>query len=86
MGKLEEREGRRRSAVAGFVGQKRPPDRERKRRVCLALKPSAYKDLQKVCFMERKSVSEVVGDMMEAYVKEREELLREYDSLDEDEG
>jgi len=82
MGKLEDREKRRKSAVAGFIREtKRSSGKERKQRVCLALKPGAYEDLKRVGFMQRKSASQIVGELIEKYVKEYAELLEEYEEM-----
>ncbi|MGM9396238.1 hypothetical protein ACTAZG_23565 [Flavonifractor plautii] len=74
MSKLEERESRRRSATVGkFVEQ--PPmaatssgrrgrpkeDRELKKRISLSVLPSVYEDIQKIAYVQRRSVSELIG-------------------------
>ena len=94
MSKLEERESRRRSATVGkFVEQ--PPmaatssgrrgrpkeDRELKKRISLSVLPSLYEDIQKIAYMQRKSTSEAVQEMMEEYRKRNIRKLREYDQL-----
>lgn len=82
MGKLEDREKRRRSAVSGIVtGTKSDTAKEKKQRVCLALKPSLYADLQKVGYMQRKSASKIVDELIEKYVEENKELLEEYHDI-----
>lgn len=79
MGKLEDREKRRKSAVSGLIRETgKSTGKERKQRVCLALKPSIYADLQKVGYIQRKSASRIVGELIEGYVRENEELLEEY--------
>ena len=77
MSKLEERESRRRSAVGKFVEQTpmaaassgrrgRPKEnRELKKRISLSVLPSLYEDIQKIAYMQRKSTSEAVQEMME---------------------
>ena len=93
MRKLEERESRRRSAVGKFVEQ--PPmaaassgrrgrpkeNRELKKRISLSVLPSLYEDIQKIAYMQRKSTSEAVQEMMEVYRKRNIRKLREYDQL-----
>ena len=81
MSKLEERESRRRSAVGKFVEQTpmaaassgrrgRPKEnRELKKRISLSVLPSLYEDIQKIAYMQRKSTSEAVQEMMEEYRK-----------------
>ena len=93
MSKLEERESRRRSAVGNFVEQTpmaaassgrrgRPKEnRELKKRISLSVLPSLYEDIQKIAYMQRKSTSEAVQEMMEEYRKRNIRKLREYDQL-----
>lgn len=93
MSKLEERESRRRSAVGKFVEQTpmaaassgwrgRPKEnRELKKRISLSVLPSLYEDIQKIAYMQRKSTSEAVQEMMEEYRKRNIRKLREYDQL-----
>ena len=93
MSKLEERESRRRSAVGKFVEQTpmaaassgrrgRPKEnRELKKRISLSVLPSLYEDIQKIAYMQRKSTSEEVQEMMEEYRKRNIRKLREYDQL-----
>lgn len=66
--------------MAGFVrGTEKAPGKERKQRVCLALKPSLYEDLKRVGFVQRKSASQIVGELIERYVRDYAELLEEYE-------
>ena len=93
MSKLEERESRRRSAVGKFVEQTpmaaassgrrgRPKEnRELKKRISPSVLPSLYEDIQKIAYMQRKSTSEAVQEMMEEYRKRNIRKLREYDQL-----
>ena len=93
MSKLEERESRRRSAVGKFVEQTpmaaassgrrgRPKEnRELKKRISLSVLPSLYEDIQKIAYMQRKSTSEAVQEMMEEYRKRNIRKLRESDQL-----
>ena len=94
MSKLEERESRRRSAAVGkFVEQ--PPveagssrrrgrpkeNRELKKRISLSVLPSVYEGIQKIAYVERKSVSELMEEMMEDYQKRHRDKLEEYGRL-----
>ena len=94
MSKLEERESRRRSAAVGkFVEQTpmaaassgrrgRPKEnRELKKRVSLSLRPSVYEGIQKIAYVDRKSVSELVEEMMEDYQKRHRDKLEEFRQL-----
>jgi len=78
MSKLEEREGRRRTAVVGSMidslptvanGKKGRPkeDRETKKRVSLSVLPSLYEDIQKIAYVQRRSVSDIMSELMEEY-------------------
>lgn len=83
MGKLEDREKRRKSAVSGLVRETgRSTGKERKQRVCLALKPSIYADLQKVGYIQRKSASMIVGELVEKYIEDNKALLEEYGDME----
>lgn len=58
-------------------------DRETKRRVSLAVLPSVYEDLQKVAYVQRKSVSEIMQELMEGYIADHEGELKLYPELKE---
>lgn len=94
MGKLEERENRRKSVVgsmiertetsstAGAGGRGRPKeDRELKKRISLSVLPSLYEDIQKIAYVQRKSVSDVIGELMEQYRNEYINDVCEYDKI-----
>ena len=94
MSKLEERESRRRSAAVGkFVEQTpmvatssgrrgRPKEnRELKKRISLSVLPSVYEGIQKIAYVERKSVSELMEEMMEEYQKRHRDKLEGYGRL-----
>lgn len=94
MSKLEERESRRRAtAVRKFVEQMpmetassgrrgRPKEnRELKKRISLSVLPSVYEGIQKIAYVERKSVSELIEDTMEDYQKRHYDKLEEYGRL-----
>ena len=86
MSKLEERESRRRASIVGNMiekptektpgsrGRGRPKEegRELKKRISLSVLPSLYEDIQKIAYVQRKSTSEVVQEMMEEYQNEQE--------------
>ena len=88
MSKLEERESRRRSTAVGkFVEQTpvetvssgrrgRPKEnRELKKRISLSVLPSLYEDIQKIAYVQRKSTSEVIQEMMEEYRRDRKSVV-----------
>ena len=93
MSKLEERESRRRSAVGKFVEQTpmaaassgrrgRPKEnRELKKRISLSVRPSIYEGIQKIAYVDRRSVSELVEEMMEDYQKRHSDKLEEFRQL-----
>lgn len=51
---------------------------ETKKRVTLALYPSAYSDLQKIAYVQRLSISEIVSSLVTSYINENAEKLEEY--------
>jgi hypothetical protein len=64
--------------VAGS-GRGRPKeDREIKKRVSLSVLPSLYEDIQKIAYVQRRSISDLVGDLMEQFRAGHEEELAEY--------
>jgi len=92
MGKLEERESRRRSIVGGMIeaapaapvaGNRGRPkaDRELKKRISLSVLPSLYDDIQKIAYVQRRSVSELMSAMMEEYREKHAPELEEYETL-----
>ena len=93
MGKLQDRENKRKSIIGGMIdapasqatrtGSRGRPkeDRELKKRISLSVLPSLYDDIQKIAYMQRKSVSELVAGMMVEYRESHKEVLDEYDKL-----
>lgn len=93
MGKLEERESRRKASVVRSMvnnstlptanGKKGHPmeNRELKKRVSLSVLPSLYADVQKIAYVQRRSVSDVVSDLMEQFRAEHERELEEYSKI-----
>ena len=90
MSKLEEREAKRKSAVAGIVGDVPASQgkgkftaggRELKKRISLSVRPSLYRDVQKIAYIQRRSVSEVIEELMELYRGRYTNLIEEYDRL-----
>ena len=92
MGKFEERESRRRSSVVGSMVESvpepsnrkkgRPKEaRETKKRVSLSVLPSLYEDIQKIAYMQRRSTSELVAQIMEGYRSDHQEELMEYEKI-----
>ncbi len=92
MGKLEERESRRRASVVGSMvdsvptateGKKGRPkeDRELKKRVSLSVLPSLYEDIQKIAYVQRRSMSDVVAEQLAHYREKHKEELLEYEKI-----
>lgn len=86
MSKLAEREAKRRSAVAGLIAGTPGPGpesvgRELKKRISLSVRPSVYEDVQKIAYVQRRSVSEVVEELMEGYRERYSGELEEYGRL-----
>ena len=92
MGKLEDRESRRRASVIGPIAGVEPEtpstkkgrpkeDRETKKRVSLAVMPSLYEDIKKIAFVQRRSASSLIAGILEQYRKEHDRELTEYESL-----
>ena len=92
MAKFEDREIRRRGSVVGSIvdgapaavgnGRGRPKEgREIKKRVSLSVLPSLYEDIQKIAYVQRRSISDVVGDLMEQFRAGHEKELVEYKKI-----
>lgn len=92
MGKLEDRENRRRASVIGpiaGVGPEEPDerkgrpreDRETKKRVSLSVLPSLYEDIQKIAYVQRRSTSDLVAMLLEQYRGEHRSELTEYETI-----
>lgn len=95
MGKLQDRENKRKSIIGGMVdaptaqankagSRGRPKEnRELKRRISLSVLPSLYDDIQKIAYVQRRSVSELLSVMMDEYRGSHESELAEYSKLEE---
>lgn len=97
MAKFEDREIRRRGSIVGSIvdgapaaagsGRGRPKEgREIKKRVSLSVLPSLYEDIQKIAYVQRRSISDVVGDLMEQFRAGHEKELVEYKKIKNSEG
>lgn len=93
MGKLEEREERRMTSIVGSMVDRAPAepsrkqgrprlDRETKKRVSLSVLPSLYGDIQKIAHVQRRSVSELVAELLEQYRGEHGQELAEYRTIE----
>lgn len=92
MGKLEERESRRISSVVGSMVEAGPEaakvkkgrpkaDREIKKRVSLAVLPSLYEDIQKIAYVQRRSASDLVAEVLGQYRGEHTREIAEYEAM-----
>ena len=84
MSKLAQREAKRRSAVAGLIAPEPEPagaGREVKKRISLSVKPSLYGDVQKIAYVQRRSVSAVMDELMREYRERHRGELEEYANL-----
>lgn len=59
----------------------RKKGRETKKRVSLAVYPSTYSDLQKIAYVDRQSVSDIVSELIARYVDENSNKLKEYKKI-----
>lgn len=63
-------------------GKGRPKtEGETKKRVTLALYPSIYSDLQKIAYVKRQSISEIVSELIASYINENDDNLKEYELI-----
>ena len=93
MGKLQDRENKRKSIIGGMIDAPAAPatntgsrgrpkvDRELKKRISLSVLPSLYDDIQKIAYVQRRSVSELLSAMMEEYRVSHDAELAEYENL-----
>ena len=96
MGNLKDRESRRRASVVGSIIEQQPSgetmqrstsrgrpkeDRELRKRVSLSVLPSLYEDIQKIAYVERRSVSELLSDLMLQYREQQKSALSEYEKV-----
>ena len=93
MGKLQDRENKRKSIIGGMIDAPATPaasagnrgrpkeDRELKKRISLSVLPSLYDDMQKITYVQRQSVSELLSAMMEEYRGSHAAELAEYENL-----
>ena len=68
------------TAASGKKGRPKE-DRETKKRVSLSVLPSLYEDIQKIAYVQRRSVSEVIAELLEQFRKEHKDELTEYSKI-----
>lgn len=93
MGKLQDREARRKGIVGSMIegtpepaanigARGRPREaRELKKRISLSVLPSLYEDIQKIAYVQRRSVSEVMSAIMEEYRSAHAAELAVYEKI-----
>lgn len=93
MSKLQDRENKRKSIIGGMIDAPAAPaasagsrgrpkaDRELKKRISLSVLPSLYDDIQKIAYVQRRSVSELLSAMMEEYRGSHSAELAEYEKI-----
>lgn len=91
MSNLEQRENRRKSIVANIVNEPEQPatsgrgrpreNREKKKSVTLSLLPSLHEDIQKIAYVQRRSFSGVIAELLEQYRREHQEEILEYENM-----
>ena len=93
MGKLQDRENKRKSIIGGMIDTpiaqttstgsrgRQKADRELKKRISLSVLPSLYDDIQKIAYVQRRSVSELLSAMMEEYRGSHAAELAEYEEI-----
>ena len=97
MGNLKERESRRKASVVGSIIERQPAeetkqrsvgrgrpkeDRELKKRISLSVLPSVYEDIQKIAYVQRRSVSELIGELLEGYRVEHKAEIQRYGEIE----
>lgn len=55
--------------------------RETKKRINLAVYPSTYDSMQKIAYIDRRSVSDIVSELMERYIEINAYKVSEYDRI-----
>ena len=94
MSNLQEREDRRRSIVGSMIGttatdaanssgRGRPKEegRDLKKQITLSGLPSLYEDIQKIAYVQRRSVSDIVEEQLRRYREEHDDALSEYEKI-----
>ncbi len=90
---MEEREAKRKESAKKSVvthlisdpisgGRGRPKsDAEVKTHISVSILPSLHDDIKKITYMERTTVSALIGDLLETYKRNHMSEIEEYDNL-----
>jgi len=64
------------------IGKERPKEkRENKKVRSLSFYPSVYENIQKIAYVERRSTSDIAGELFESYISKNMDKLKEYEEL-----
>lgn len=92
MAKFEDRENRRKASIIGSMVDSSPApaggrrgrpaaEREIKKRVSLSVLPSLYEDIRKIAFVERRSISDLVEELLDQYRAQHKNELSEHERI-----
>ncbi len=92
MSKFEEREVRRKQSIVGKIvdnkldgikisEEKLRTNKENKKRISLVVFPSSYSKLQKIAYVNRQSVSDIICKLIDEYVNDNINALKEYEKI-----
>lgn len=92
MSKFEEREVRRKQSIVGKIvdnkldgikisKEKLRTNKENKKRISLVVFPSSYSKLQKIAYVNRQSVSDIICKLIDEYVNDNIDALKEYEKI-----
>ena len=57
-------------------------ERRVKKRISLSVLPSVYEDIQKIAYVQRRSVSELIGELLEGYRVEHKAEIQRYGEIE----
>lgn len=78
---MEEEKETEKPEIGATVKGRSKMDRETKKRVSLSVYPSTYSDLQKIAYVNRQSVSDIVTELITKYIEDNKNKLKEYNEL-----
>lgn len=70
--------------AASMIATNQKTKRETKKRYNFMLLPSLYNDVKKIAYIERRSISDILSDLLSEYVKIHSEALHEYEQIKND--
>lgn len=60
---------------------RKPIGPEIKKKYNFSLWPTEYENMKKIAYVKRRSISDVMGDLIESYVEKNAAVLEEYDRI-----